>query len=111
MKRTRIGVTAAVLGTALVGSVSAAGWRDAYAPPAGARCDLARGYATSALLAPAGRNGHLAEESTPAMLQTSGSSTFVRTRQANLGVGAAMESLNDLNGPRTANPRQDPFER
>jgi hypothetical protein len=101
-----------VLGSAVVGSVSAAGWRDAYAPPAGARCDLARGYATAALLAPAGRNGHLAsEEATPGMLEPSGASTFVRTRQANLGFGAAMQSLSDMNGPRTANPRQDPFER
>ncbi len=111
MKRTRLGVTAVVLGS-LVGSVSAAEWRNAYAPPAAARCDLARGYATAALIAPAARAGRLASEgSVPSMLQASGVSPVVRTRQANLGFDAVMGALGDINGPQTSFPRRPLVER
>lgn len=111
MTRTRLGVTAAVLGSALLGSVSAAEWREAYAPPATSRCDLAAGYATASLIAPA-RHGRLASEpATSTMTEASGANPFVTARQANLGMGAAMESLNEMNGPRVSAPRQAAYER
>ena len=114
MKRTRLGVTAVVLGSAMLGSVSAAGWRDAFAPPPSAHCDLAGGFATAALLAPASAARHARLASTEAEIAAAaaaGANAFGAPRHGNLGFGAAVDSLRDVNGPQTTFVRGAAIER
>jgi hypothetical protein len=114
MKRTRLGITAALLGSAMLGSASAGGWREAFPLPASAAgCDLARGFATAALLAPASRPRRLSagDAETAAAMNGIGASPFVSARHGNLGAGAVLSPVMDLNGPQTSFSRQAAPER
>lgn len=114
MKRTRLGVTAVVLGSAMLGSVSAAGWRDAFAPPPSAHCDLAGGFATAALLAPASAARHARLASTDgeiAAAAAGAAKAFGAARHGSLGFAADVDSLRDLNGAQTSFVRRNAAER
>jgi len=108
MTRTRIGIAAVLMGTGMVGALSAGGWRDPYARPAGASCDLASGFATGLLLQPA-RSRKVAdgEAEIAGAMHGIGGGSFTGIRHGNLGAGAAISPLEDLNGPRTSgNPNR-----
>ena len=113
MKWTRLGVMAALLGSAMVGTVTAGGWREPFPLPAAAGCDLSRGFATAALLAPAVRPRRLSEgdAETAAAMNGIGGSPFIAARHGNLGMGAVISPLTDLNGPQTSFVRQPAIER
>jgi hypothetical protein len=100
MTRTRIGIAAVLMGTGMLGALPAAGWRDPYALPLRAPCDLGRGFATGSLLQPA-RPRKVADgdmEIAGAMQGTNGS-PFTAMRHGNLGAGAVIRPLEDLTGP------------
>jgi hypothetical protein len=108
MTRTRIGIAAALIGTGMLGTLSAAGWREPYALPARTSCDLARGFGPGALLE-AARPRKVAESDAQvaAAMQGLGGNPVAAMRHGNLGAGSVMSPLADLNGPQTAsNPNR-----
>ena len=108
MTRTRISIAAVLMGTGMLGVLPAAGWRDPYALPAHASCDLASGFATGSLLQPSRpRKVADGEAEIAGAMQGIGGSPFAAMRHGNLGAGAAISPLEDLNGPRmSGNPNR-----
>ena len=111
MKRTRIGATAVLLGSAVLGSAWGGGLREAYPARSAARCDLARGFATAALLAPGKFAPALARAprrsaAIEAWIAGVGADPFAAARQGNLGLGALGPDGADLSAPSVAFTRQ-----
>jgi hypothetical protein len=94
MTRTRIGIAAALIGTGMLGTLSAAGWREPYAPPVRTSCARPRKVAES-------------DAQVAAAMQGLGGNPVAAMRHGNLGAGSVISPLADLNGPQTAsNPNR-----
>lgn len=111
MKRTRIGVTAVLFGTAVLGRAWGGGLREAYPARSAAGCDLASGFATAALraprkFAPAGARAPRRSAATEAWIVGVGADPFAAARQGNLGLGAIGPDGADLSAPSTTFTRQ-----